>query len=94
MLWNFIFALVLLLPLPGVWTWNFGDDFSHVYLDSLALNHNAMGRGYETFGNGTAETLMQSSCPDEMSREWYRPSPPPSRPFRWSSAAKHGAKRI
>ena len=71
--------------MPGVWTWNFGDDFAHVYLDSLALNHNAMGRGYETFGNGTAETLVQNSYPDEMSREWYRPSPPPSGPFRWSA---------
>ena len=49
--------------MPGVWTWNFGDDFAHVYLDSLALNHNAMGRGYETFGNGTAETLMQTLLP-------------------------------
>ena len=49
------------------------------------LNHNAMGRGYETFGNGTAETLVQNSYPDETSREWYRPSPPPSGPFRWSA---------
>ena len=23
--------------------------------------------------------------PDEVSREWYRPSPPPSEPFRWSA---------
>src|SRR5271169_6989135 len=51
--------------MPGVWTWNFGDDFAHLYMDSLALNHNSMGRGYETFGNGTAETLVQSSYPDE-----------------------------
>ncbi len=71
--------------MPGVWTWNFGDDFAHLYLDSLALNHNALGRGYETFGNGTAETLVQNSYPDETSRDWYRPSPPPSGPFRWSA---------
>ena len=44
--------------MPGVWTWNFGDDFAHLYLDSIATNHNAIGRGYETFGNGTAETLV------------------------------------
>ncbi len=46
--------------MPGVWTWNFGDDFAHVFMDSIGLNHNAMGRGYETFGNGTAETLVQT----------------------------------
>ena len=22
--------------MPGVWTWNFGDDFAHLYLDSIA----------------------------------------------------------
>ena len=70
--------------MPGVWTWNFGDDFAHLYLDSIATNHNADGRGYETFGNGTAETLLQESPSDEVSREWYRPLPPPSTPFRWS----------
>jgi len=70
--------------MPGVWTWNFGDDFAHLYLDSIATNHNADGRGYETFGNGTAETLLQESPPDEVSREWYRPLPPPATPFRWS----------
>jgi hypothetical protein len=73
------------LGMPGVWTWNFGDDFAHLYMDSIALNHNSMGRGYETFGNGTAETLLQTSYPDELSREWYRPSPPPSGSFRWSA---------
>lgn len=71
--------------MPGVWSWNFGDDFAHLYMDSIALNHNAMGRGYETFGNGTAETLMQTSYPDELSREWYRPDPPPSGSFLWSA---------
>ncbi len=71
--------------MPGVWSWNFGDDFAHLYLDSIALNHNSMGRGYETFGNGTAETLVQSSYADEASREWYRPSPPPGGSFRWSA---------
>jgi hypothetical protein len=71
--------------MPGAWTWNFGDDFAHVFLDSIGLNHNAMGRGYETFGNGTAETLVQSSPSDEISQEWYRPDPPPSTPFRWSA---------
>jgi Zinc carboxypeptidase len=71
--------------MPGVWSWNFGDDFAHVFLDSIALNHNSMGRGYETFGNGTAETLVQTAYPDEISRDWYRPSPPPGGSFRWSA---------
>ena len=44
------------LGMPGVWTWNFGEAFGHHYLDSVAMNHNASGRGYETFGNATAET--------------------------------------
>ena len=29
------------------------------------MNHNAIGRGYETFGNGTAETLVQSLLPED-----------------------------
>ena len=50
------------------------------------MNHNAIGRGYETFGNGTAETLMQDArAPDDDPREWYRVPPPPARPFRWSA---------
>jgi hypothetical protein len=72
------------LGMPGVWTWNFGDDFAHLYLDSIATNHNSDGRGYETFGNGTAETLLQEAPADESSREWYRPMPPPQGKFRWS----------
>ena len=51
------------LGMPGVSTWNFGEAFSHLYLDSVAMNHNAIGRGYETFGNGTAETLEQTLQP-------------------------------
>src|SRR3984957_8049188 len=72
------------MGMPGVWTWNFGDDFAHLYLDSIATNHNSDGRGYETFGNGTAETLLQEAPTDEISREWYRPMPPPQGKFRWS----------
>ena len=45
------------LGMPGVWTWNFGEAFGHHYLDSVAMNHNSLGRGYETFGNATAETV-------------------------------------
>jgi hypothetical protein len=72
------------MGMPGVTTWNFGEGFSHLYLDSVAMNHNAIGRGYETFGNGTAETLQQELPPEDTSAQWYRVSPPPAS-FRWSA---------
>jgi Zinc carboxypeptidase len=80
------------LGMPGVWTWGFGEGWGHHYLDSVAVNHNSMGRGYETFGNGTAETIEQTLRSSEerdaankpvTSREWYRPWPP-DRKFKWS----------
>jgi hypothetical protein len=71
------------LGMPGVWTWNFGEGFGHHYLDSVAINHNAIGRGYETFGNATAETVVRKLEPDDLTREWYRPWPP-AQTFRWS----------
>lgn len=73
------------LGMPGVSTWNFGEAFAHLYLDSVAMNHNAVGRGYETFGNGTAETLTISLSPEETSREWYRLLPPSTGYFSWSA---------
>ena len=72
------------LGMPGVSTWNFGEGFSELYLDSVAMNHNAIGRGYETFGNGTAETMKQSLEPEDVTKEWWRPSPP-AREFAWSA---------
>ena len=48
------------MGMPGVSTWNFGEAFAHLYLDSVAMNHNSIGRGYETWGNGTAETLRRT----------------------------------
>ena len=72
------------LGMPGVSTWNFGDGFGHMFLDSVAMNHNAVGRGYETFGNSTAETLEH--LPDEAtSKQWYRVLPPPAGKFLWSA---------
>ena len=71
------------LGMPGVWTWKFGEAFGHHYLDSVAMNHNSLGRGYETFGNSTAETVTRSLDASDLTREWYRPWPPP-RTFRWS----------
>jgi hypothetical protein len=71
------------LDMPGVWTWNFGEGYGHHYLDSIAMNHNAIGRGYETFGNATGETVDRILDPAETTRKWYRPLPA-SGPVRWS----------
>lgn len=73
------------MGMAGVSTWNFGEAFAHLYLDSVAMNHNAVGRGYETFGNGTAETVTRNITADESSMEWYRPLPPPKGDITWSS---------
>ena len=71
------------LGMPGVWTWDFGDGYGHHYVDSVAMNHNAIGRGYETFGNATGETVERVLEPAEVSKQWFRPWPAPSR-FEWS----------
>src|SRR5476649_290560 len=73
------------LGMPGVSTWNFGEAFAHLYLDSVAMNHNAIGRGYETFGNGSAETMARTLDPADLTPEWYRVLPPPAERFRWSA---------
>lgn len=73
------------MGMPGVSTWNFGESFSELYLDSIAINHNAIGRGYETFGNGSAETMERSLGPEDTSREWWRVLPPPKGKFLWSA---------
>jgi hypothetical protein len=72
------------LGMPGVSTWNFGEAFGHHYLDSVAMNHNSLGRGYETWGNATAETVRRTLDASSTSMEWYRPLPPP-REFVWSA---------
>ena len=75
--------------MPGVWTWGFGEGFGHHYMESVATNHNAIGRGYETFGNATAETMERTISNRKYlgrpvtGQEWYRPLPPPAR-FTWS----------
>jgi hypothetical protein len=73
------------MGMPGVSTWNFGEAFAHLYLDSVAMNHNSIGRGYETWGNGTAETLKRIVPPDDATMEWYRPLPPPAGEVTWSA---------
>jgi hypothetical protein len=66
------------MGMPGVSTWNFGEGFAYLYLDSVATNHNSIGRGYETFGNGSAETEQRSISQSYTTMEWYRPAPAPS----------------
>src|ERR1700746_3413276 len=70
--------------MPGVSTWNFGEGFAELFLDSVAMNHNSIGRGYEHFGNGTAETLTWLLSGEETSRGGYRPAPPPAGKVLWS----------
>ena len=72
------------MGMPGVSTWNFGEAFAHLYLDSVAMNHNSIGRGYETFGNGSAETEKRAISPSAATMEWYRPLPAP-REVTWSA---------
>jgi hypothetical protein len=72
------------MGMPGVSTWNFGEAFAHLYLDSVAMNHNSIGRGYETFGNGSAETEKRSVSSSAAAMEWYRPLPAP-RELTWSA---------
>jgi hypothetical protein len=84
-------ATLTALGMPGVWTYGFGEGFAHVFQDSVATNHNAIGRGYETFGNGTAETVERTLDPERnqytgrpvTEADWYRMVPPP-RKFKWS----------
>jgi len=64
------------MGMPGVWTWNFGEGFGHMFLDSIAINHNGIGRGYETFGSASPETFTRHADSDSLTREWYRPWPP------------------
>jgi len=78
------------LGMPGVWTWGFGEGWAHIYADSVANNHNAIGRGYETFGNATAETVHRRLDTQRQylgkpvtEAEWYRTWPPP-KTFEWS----------
>jgi hypothetical protein len=72
------------LGMPGVSTWNFGEGFAQLYLDALANNHNALGRGYETWGNTTSERVRRVLDGRPETREWWRPYPSPPE-FSWSA---------
>ncbi|HKI21596.1 MAG TPA: M14 family zinc carboxypeptidase, partial [Isosphaeraceae bacterium] len=68
---------------PGVWTHGFYDGWAPNYMFYIANGHNAIGRFYETFGNGSADTRERKLPESATSRTWYRPNPPLPR-VRWS----------
>jgi dipeptidyl aminopeptidase/acylaminoacyl peptidase len=61
---------------PGVWTHGFYDGWAPNYMFYIANGHNAIGRFYETFGNGGADTRERKLPDSTTSRTWYRPNPP------------------
>jgi hypothetical protein len=68
---------------PGVWTHDFYDGWASNYMLYAATGHNAVGRFYETFGNGGADTRMRNVPASMTTREWFRPNPPLPR-VNWS----------
>jgi hypothetical protein len=68
----------------GVWTHGFYDGWAPNYLLSIGNNHNAIGRFYETFGNGGADTRVRTLRPTDTNREWFRPNPPLAK-VKWSA---------
>jgi Zinc carboxypeptidase len=68
----------------GVWTHGFYDGWAPNYLLSIGNNHNAIGRFYETFGNGGADTRERTLRSPDTSREWFRPNPPLAK-VKWSA---------
>jgi hypothetical protein len=60
---------------PGVWTHGFYDGWAPNYMFYVANGHNSIGRFYETFGNGGADTQVRNVGP-QSGRDWFRPNPP------------------
>jgi hypothetical protein len=67
---------------PGVWTHGFYDGWAPNYMFYVANGHNSIGRFYETFGNGGADT-QDRTVRAESNRDWFRPNPPLPR-VKWS----------
>ncbi len=67
---------------PGVWTHGFYDGWAPSYGFYVANGHNGIGRFYETFSGGGADTGIRSAV-SQSTRAWYRPNPPFPR-VRWS----------
>ncbi|MFL6467205.1 MAG: M14 family zinc carboxypeptidase [Pyrinomonadaceae bacterium] len=68
---------------PGVWTHGFYDGWAPNYMFYVANGHNSIGRFYETFGNGGADTQWRTVPNTSTSRDWFRPNPPLPR-VNWS----------
>jgi hypothetical protein len=67
---------------PGVWTHGFYDGWAPNYMFYVANGHNSIGRFYETFGNGGADT-QDRTVGQQTQRAWFRPNPPLPR-VKWS----------
>jgi hypothetical protein len=67
---------------PGVWTHGFYDGWAPNYMFYVANGHNSIGRFYETFGNGGADT-QDRVIGAQANRDWFRPNPPLAR-VKWS----------
>lgn len=67
---------------PGVWTHGFYDGWAPNYMFYVANGHNSIGRFYETFGNGGADT-QDRTIGAQSQRDWFRPNPPLPR-VKWS----------
>ncbi|MGB2750804.1 MAG: M14 family zinc carboxypeptidase [Pyrinomonadaceae bacterium] len=67
---------------PGVWTHGFYDGWAPNYMFYVANGHNSIGRFYETYGNGGADTMDRNVGPQSQ-RDWFRPNPPLPR-VKWS----------
>lgn len=60
---------------PGVWTHGFYDGWAPNYMFYVANGHNSIGRFYETYGNGGADTQVRT-VGAQSGRDWFRPNPP------------------
>jgi hypothetical protein len=67
---------------PGVWTHGFYDGWAPNYMFYVANGHNSIGRFYETFGNGGADT-QDRTVTAQSTRAWFRPNPPMPK-VKWS----------
>jgi Zinc carboxypeptidase len=67
---------------PGVWTHGFYDGWAPNYMFYVANGHNSIGRFYETYGNGGADT-QDRVVGAQSNRDWFRPNPPLPR-VKWS----------
>jgi hypothetical protein len=61
---------------PGVFAFGTFTTWDPSYLYFIANSHNSIGRLYETFGNGGADTKERELSPGETERTWWRPNPP------------------